>query len=739
MNVLLMLLLSCFAIGSASAQSDGADTKRVSGCIQTSAGTPVAGADVWLVEVKRYKPIVLTKVSSNSEGLFEFDISEHQELLRRSFNLASVIARHNEHGIGWFKGLSPKRRRDIILTLQSTTKFEGQLVGATDQPIANATIYPQILRRGSVAKLSGEYTRIHKDLFPQWQTQTDEKGFFSIPGLPAADAATLKIEHPTIDHLLVDLNLGQRATIKFDPSVEASGKIELPAGFDRAGIDENNIGTVTLYSYSSRNQDGDEAKDNESPSMRDTSQFTTPIESDFSFRFDNVFGGSSVVEVQFSDSVTLRPPDPARCKIGGEAPPLVIKTLPGTRISGKVVARDTDTPVAGVRMRIRSIIDGGSESVAHPVTDSQGMYSAFVSPGKLSVSALDTPKEFVPSPKSFARDLERSPILKLDVARNTVLPNFELDSACDVEIKVTNENGEPVAGAIVKVVTVAGYPDGGYRQPVQQTDADGRYVIRQVAVNDTLPIWVRTPTAVSKQLVVTPEELDGPLEISLSSEGARFRVRITDDDDEPIAGASVSVSTSYPYQSKWMGSGTSRFGSAGSGKTDDDGVFVSGPLWTDERREYTLNVSAEGYSKAETPRLRGETGEIVDAGQLVLTRPRELAVKGKVVDGSGAPVIGARVFCSGKGHYKAHTSTDSNGQFTLDEVATDLKYVFVEHPDYRFSGGKVSGSDALEIKLRSKKDPPTGIRKWKPLDSHCLLYTSPSPRDATLSRMPSSA
>ena len=81
LNVLLMLLFSCFAIGSVNAQSDGADTKRVSGCIQTSAGTPVAGADVWLVEVKRDKPIVLTKVSSNSEGLFEFDISEHQELL----------------------------------------------------------------------------------------------------------------------------------------------------------------------------------------------------------------------------------------------------------------------------------------------------------------------------------------------------------------------------------------------------------------------------------------------------------------------------------------------------------------------------------------------------------------------------------------------------------------------------------------------------------------------------------
>ena len=35
---------------------------------------------------------------------------------------------------------------------------------------------------------------------------------------------------------------------------------------------------------------------------------------------------------------------------------------------------------------------------------------------------------------------------------------------------------------------------------------------------------------------------------------------------------------------------------------------------------------------------------------------------------------------------------------------------------------------------KSKKDPLDNIK-----DYNCLLYTSPSPRDATLSRMPSSA
>ena len=59
LNILLMLLLSCFAIGSASAQSGGADTNRVSGSIQTSEGTPVAGADVWLIAGAWNDPTVL--------------------------------------------------------------------------------------------------------------------------------------------------------------------------------------------------------------------------------------------------------------------------------------------------------------------------------------------------------------------------------------------------------------------------------------------------------------------------------------------------------------------------------------------------------------------------------------------------------------------------------------------------------------------------------------------------------
>ena len=52
---------------------------------------------------------------------------------------------------------------------------------------------------------------------------------------------------------------------------------------------------------------------------------------------------------------------------------------------------------------------------------------------------------------------------------------------------------------------------------------------------------------------------------------------------------------------------------------------------------------------------------------------------------------------------------------------------------------------AREVKRKKLVDKYAELRaqlkkegKWEELDN-CLLYTSPSPRDATLSRMPSSA
>ena len=54
------------------------------------------------------------------------------------------------------------------------------------------------------------------------------------------------------------------------------------------------------------------------------------------------------------------------------------------------------------------------------------------------------------------------------------------------------------------------------------------------------------------------------------------------------------------------------------------------------------------------------------------------------------------------------------------------------------TGEKLYSNDGYIAKKTYNIDLGNG-KKIKLLYSHCLLYTSPSPRDATLSRMPSSA
>ena len=65
----------------------------------------------------------------------------------------------------------------------------------------------------------------------------------------------------------------------------------------------------------------------------------------------------------------------------------------------------------------------------------------------------------------------------------------------------------------------------------------------------------------------------------------------------------------------------------------------------------------------------------------------------------------------------------------------DLKKVIIVGPD-QLGAGQAFAHHGFDYRLNGPADR-IKILKDEPYD--CLLYTSPSPRDATLSRMPSSA
>ena len=62
---------------------------------------------------------------------------------------------------------------------------------------------------------------------------------------------------------------------------------------------------------------------------------------------------------------------------------------------------------------------------------------------------------------------------------------------------------------------------------------------------------------------------------------------------------------------------------------------------------------------------------------------------------------------------------------------------------YHAAGFQLAGAEIVAIADMNAEAAAKAAKEWKAPQSYgsvdCLLYTSPSPRDATLSRMPSSA
>ena len=85
----------------------------------------------------------------------------------------------------------------------------------------------------------------------------------------------------------------------------------------------------------------------------------------------------------------------------------------------------------------------------------------------------------------------------------------------------------------------------------------------------------------------------------------------------------------------------------------------------------------------------------------------------------------------------AIASSGSEGNAVIDSISREMRAISIRVDDESAVEGWARPGDFVDvILLRQSKDSDIGIEAKV---IACLLYTSPSPRDATLSRMPSSA
>ena len=83
---------------------------------------------------------------------------------------------------------------------------------------------------------------------------------------------------------------------------------------------------------------------------------------------------------------------------------------------------------------------------------------------------------------------------------------------------------------------------------------------------------------------------------------------------------------------------------------------------------------------------------------------------------------------------------EKNGGYFVDGVAyMDCKVTGEPVPNVSEEAVSVIGSRAVMGMVGMPNEKPKKVSTGRPAGWHCLLYTSPSPRDRQKSRMPSSA
>ena len=575
------------------------DKPFLSGIVQSADGTAAANVTVFLISGPYDKPEKLAETKTNELGKFAFSDPKLIDPVTEHYSYSTLMAVDGTNRLGWLTGLYAFRRLDQTITLLELKPFSGTLIDADDKPIAGAAINLKTLFGGPSNSSGRNSVSLPSSLLANSVLKTDQQGKFSLIGTQGgAVLFDLTPDGSSENKITIRGNSGADAVVKLRRGVLATGKVELPAERTADKFSQD-LGKVTLWGNQKFDSLGEKTTKDEATVFVLQQELSAPIKADLSFEFPNLLEGTYRLHVKFEQETRLLSPQKLRkWKVEAGQPPLELLAGQASVLTGKVISYKTKKPIAGAQVRVAQRVDGHAAFSTFPTTDDQGAYSANVPNGSFTAMVSRAPDGFIRSPDIYDSKLRKERNPRFEVSGDTAAPNIELDSATDVTIEVTDEDGEPVEGAIVKVVVPVGYPDGEYDQPTAKTDVNGRYVIRGVTDDDTIPIWVRSANGVSEFKTIDPSEFAAPVSIVLSSEGLRFRVKVVDDNDKPIQGAKVHLGTYYRYQSKWIDSnrGTATSGGAGSGVTDSQGNFESGPLWPNSG--YKISVTADGYVRA---------------------------------------------------------------------------------------------------------------------------------------------
>src|SRR6266542_2220687 len=607
----------------------------VTGRVLDASGKPIAGAKVqWMAyrsddevlldETAGKDPAVLGETSADAQGQFRVVLDKPGvSIALRVFAHAHPSARFS----GPFDSAEENPLFDILLP--AAQPMSGRVVDEAGNPVGGARVF--VASREVVVDGDTRYLG---------EARTGADGAFTVTDAPEGARVVVVRAPDFIPANRIQLEAKPEEKISLQRGGAVRGLVTDAAGKPASGV------IVT------------------------TDDAAAQADAQGRFRLTGLPAGVHHLQALSKDDLAARK-DGVRVRKGEEVE-ANLKLRPVTVISGTVVEEGNRRPVAGARVSAYQATGfvrfarRRAERAAR--TDARGRFRlAGLAPARYAIEAV--------------RDgYLAAAIAGVNAAAQSVpVANLALRKAASISGRVTDEKGQPVATARVRIMRETGIRRllrGAASNPASVlggqgvlTAADGAFRIRGLEPERNLSLEAtKTGYAPARKPGISLKAGDAVKDVALVvRRGLEARGKVVDAQGQSVAGAEIRA---IHREEGMMGGARVQMRLMGVAQekpdavTTGDGTFTLKGL---EEGQYTLAVAREGFARKTVPRL-----EVKATGENVwppVTLAAGAPIAGAVRDSAGAPVSGAQVFgieAGGSAGHPQNATSDADGKFRLE-------------------------------------------------------------------------
>ncbi len=607
----------------------------VTGRVLDASGKPIAGAkvqwtayrsddEVLLDETVGKDPAVLGETSADAQGQFRVVLDKPGvSIALRVFAQGRPSARFS----GPFDSSEENPLFDILLP--AAQPMSGRVVDETSKPVGAARVL--VMSREGVFDGDTRYLG---------EARTGADGAFTVPDAPeGARVVVVRAQ---------DFIAANRIQLEARPEE----KVSLQRGGAVRGLVTDAVGkpvpTVIVT----------------------TDDAAAQTDAQGRFRLTGLPAGGHHLQALSKDDLAARK-DGVRVRKGEEVE-ANLRLRPGPAISGTVIEEGTRRPVAGARVLAYAVT--GSTRFARRRAERAARTDAR---GRFRLAGL--------TPARYAIEAVRDGYLTAAIAgvnsaaQSVPVANLALRKAASISGRVTDEKGQPVAAARVRIMRETGIRRllrGAASNPASVlggqgvlTAADGAFRIRGLEPERNLSLEAtKTGYAPARKPGVSLKAGDAVKDVALVvRRGLEARGKVVDAQGQSVGGAEIRA---IHREEGMMGGARVQMRLMGVAQEKPDAVTAGDGAFTLkglEEGQYALAVAREGFARKSVPSV-----EVKATGENVwppVTLAAGAPIAGAVRDATGAPVSGAQVFgidVGGSGDRPQNSASDADGKFRLD-------------------------------------------------------------------------